>query len=396
MIINQVHLYLRGEQREELIANLAVKISEENNNHFYEDALYEKRKFQRTAYDLKTILELMAKYKLPQSYNIFEHGIEKDVKNQGNCGCGWSFASTSALAYRYNKLGEKISLSPQDGVSCYSRKCEWSNLLEPQLNLVKNGTVTEKCFSYKSSDGKTIPTCPNTCEDGSEFKKYYAQNAYRVKSNSGKIEELVILVMDQLVTQGPVAADFTIYKDFRNFSDVKENCLNKVYTYDGVSQLEGNHAVIIVGYGLLDNKVYWLIQNSWGKSWCDDGFIKMEIGQFNEVTFSQPLISSGSKTPVEIIVQSSSQNKDCTLVIEKPSNIHDWNNTVFINFEHEAKTYNFEFQVGKNKLIEDENINCFYELERVNNNMRKGKYKFKGTETFGKDNKFNLNSFVNK
>ena len=127
MIINQVHLYLRGEQREELIANLAVKISEENNNHFYEDALYEKRKFQLTAYDLKTILELMAKYKLPQSYNIFEHGIEKDVKNQGNCGCGWSFASTSTLAYRYNKLGEKISLSPQDGVSCYSRKCEWSN-----------------------------------------------------------------------------------------------------------------------------------------------------------------------------------------------------------------------------------------------------------------------------
>ena len=28
--------------------------------------------------------------------------------------------------------------------------------------------------------------------------------------------------------------------------------------------------------------------------------------------------------------------------------------------------------------------------------MRKGKYKFKGSETFGKDNKFNLNSFVNK
>ena len=77
-------------------------------------------------------------------------------------------------------------------------------------------------------------------------------------------------------------------------------------------------------------------------------------------------------------------------------NIHDWNNTVFINFEHEAKTHNCEFQVGKNKLIEDEKINCFYELERVNNNMRKGKYKFKGSETFGKDNKFNLNSFVNK
>ena len=82
LIINQVHLYLLRDQREELIAELAVKISEKNNNHIYEDALYEKGKFQRTAYDLKTILELMEKYKLPQSYNIFEHGIEKDVKNQ--------------------------------------------------------------------------------------------------------------------------------------------------------------------------------------------------------------------------------------------------------------------------------------------------------------------------
>ena len=398
LIINQVHLYLRGEQREELLAKLAKKVSLETNNLFYEynDDLYEEGKFQQMTYDVKEILALMEQYNLPQSYNIFEEGIEKDVKNQGSCGCCWSFSSTTALAYRYNKLGEKISLSPQDGVSCYYGKCDGNNLLDPQLNLVKNGTLTEQCFPYKSSDGKTVPECPTTCEDGSEYKKYYAQNAYNIINSQENFNNIVIMVMDQLVTQGPVATGFNVYKDFRTFSNVKENCLNKVYTYDGASQLEGSHAVTIVGYGILDNKIYWLIQNSWGKDWCDSGFIKMEIGQFIEVSFTQPLITSGSKTPVEIEVKLSKINPDCNLIIEKPSNIHDWNNTIFVNYEHEAyKEYNFEFQIGKNKLIGDEEINCYYELERINNNMRKGTYTFKSFETFGKDNKFNLNSLEN-
>ena len=394
LIINQVHTYLRGDQREELIAKLAVPITEENVNKFYEDVddLYEEGKFQKMTYDLDEILALMKQYNLPERFNFFDSGIEKDVKNQQSCGCCWSFSSTSSLAYRYNKLGEKVSLSPQDGVSCYWKKCDGNNLLDPHLNLVKNGTVTEQCLPYKSGDGKTIPKCPTTCEDGSEYKKYYAQNAYNVQSTQQNFKDLVILIMDQLVTEGPVSTGFNVYRDFYTFSNVPENCLNKVYSYDGTSQIDGGHAVTIVGYGVLDNKIYWLIQNSWGKSWCDNGFIKMEIGQFIEVSFSQPLITSGSKTPVEIEVTSSSQNPDCNYIAES-SSIQDWNNTVFVNFEHEAKTHTFEFQIGKNKLNGKETINSFYEINRVYLNMRKGIYTYKNSSTYGKDNIFNLNAF---
>ncbi len=397
LLINQVHLYLRGDQREQLMAKLATKITEDNINLFYEEEneLYGDGQLKQMSYDLDEILHLMNQYNLPKSYNIFDDGITKDVKNQGGCGCCWSFSATSALGYRYNKLGEKISLSPQDGLSCYLRLCNGANLLDPQLNLVRNGSLTEQCFPYKSSDGKTIPKCPTTCEDGSEFKKYYAQNAYRVLSTQQNFNELVILVMDQLITQGPVSTGFRVYSDFRTFSNDKQKCLNEVYTYDGVSPTEGNHAVTIVGYGVLNNKIYWLIQNSWGSKWCDNGLIKMEIGQFIEVSFCQPLKTSGSKTPVEIEVKLYSQDQDCKLNIEKPSSINNWNNTVFIDFEHEAKTHTFEFQVGKNKLLGNDEINCYYEVQRVSNYMRKGTYIFKGAETFGKDNKFNLDSFKN-
>ena len=71
----------------------------------------------------------------------------KIVKDLGIYESCWSFSLTSALAYRYNRLGYNLNLSPQDGVSCFRKSCEGINLLDPQLNLVKNGTVTEGCFS---------------------------------------------------------------------------------------------------------------------------------------------------------------------------------------------------------------------------------------------------------
>ena len=394
--IIQVYLYLPFQKRKELLDKLAIKISPSDFDlKVFDQDDYFKDSFKQMKYNVSDIQALIAQYNLPESYNyLTDVDATSDVKNQASCGSCWSFAATSALAYRYKKLGLDISLSPQDALSCYLPDCDrGNNNIDPQLNLVKNGTVTEGCFPYASADGKTIPQCPNQCEDGSEFKKYYAQNAYKASNyDQSNFYDLVILIMDQLVTQGPILGGFTVYSDFYDFYKDKTYCKNNIYTYDGVSDNEGGHAVTIVGYGLLNNKFYWLIQNSWGADWCDNGFFKMEFGQFSGISFSEPYIDSSQADPVEIDVTLKSAELDCSLTVAT-SSLNDWTNTLNAKFVHETEPDFIEFQIGKNTIKGQNEINCNYEINRLYYNIKKGKYFYKEAESLGKENTFKLNSF---
>ena len=40
-----------------------------------------------------------------------------------------------------------------------------------------------------------------------------------------------------------------------------------------------NHTVLAVGYGVENSIPYWLIKNSWGAEWGDNGYFKMEMGK---------------------------------------------------------------------------------------------------------------------
>jgi hypothetical protein len=111
-----------------------------------------------------------------------------------------------------------VDLSPQDGVSCYIKDCVMGNYLtDTQMHLIKNGTVTESCFPYTSKNG-SIEECIDQCKDETEeYKKYYAQNMYTTEGtaiNKNTFLDIVTLIIDELITNGPLSAGFTIYEDF--------------------------------------------------------------------------------------------------------------------------------------------------------------------------------------
>jgi cathepsin H len=56
--------------------------------------------------------------------------------------------------------------------------------------------------------------------------------------------------------------------------------LNGVYTVDncGKTTQDVNHAVLATGYGNESGKNFWNVKNSWGGSWGNQGFFKIERG----------------------------------------------------------------------------------------------------------------------
>lgn len=57
----------------------------------------------------------------------------------------------------------------------------------------------------------------------------------------------------------------------------------------------GGHAIKIVGWGFCKdyNVFYWIIQNSWGTDWGEDGFFRIQMGEcdIDDVAYScDPLL----------------------------------------------------------------------------------------------------------
>ena len=402
LLNSQVFSKMTSEERQELLNKLTRKVSLENLGDFKNiENDFISNSFKDTIdYDPAQIENIMNYYGFPENYNFLEEtNATIHVKDQQNCGCCWSHAATSALAYRYHLKGIEVNLSPQDGLSCYIKDCDYGNyLIDPQLNLIKNGTLTEECFPFSAGDGN-VEECPTSCKDQSEFKRYFAQNAYFTQDYYSKdtFYQIVPLIMDELIENGPVVSAISVYEDFTKWHQDKEKCHNDVYSYDEKSSYLGGHAVVIVGYGFLNDKFYWLIQNSWGENTCDQGFVKVEFGQIGveSVAFSEPYSRTEGTIPVEIPVKLESLDEYCYIKASTTSDYKNWKNTLDLSFKNDKKGNNFNFQCGTNSFLEEgTKINCYTEIN--NYFTYRGIYKFQEGQSLGTENTFNLDKLSGK
>lgn len=130
------------------------------------------------------------------------NNLQSIVKDEENCGSCWSFATTTALSYRFYKKGINVNLSPQYPLSCFHRQCDnGTSIIKAFLNLNKNGTVTEECFPYSPYNEITIEECPYFCKDVSQFNKYYSKNAYSTfyDFSEENYHDIITIIIDQLI-----------------------------------------------------------------------------------------------------------------------------------------------------------------------------------------------------
>ena len=73
-----------------------------------------------------------------------------------------------------------------------------------------------------------------------------------------------------LLWVGPVSVAINADDEFQQYS-------GGVFKSDECNDGEVNHAVLLVGYNDMNaNGSYWIVKNSWGEDWGEDGYIYMD------------------------------------------------------------------------------------------------------------------------
>lgn len=185
-------------------------------------------------------------------------GAVSPVKDQGDCGSCFIFASTGALeASWFLQNNQRVSLSEQQALDCAKAgQCSggWHGAV---LNFFKTPGITG------DTEVKYVGHPNNTCL--STAHPYSAVNWNYVDKNGATASPAAI--KEAICTHGPVVSAVFATDDFKRYTG---GVFNEFAEGDGSSSV--NHDVLIVGWD--DSKDAWLIKNSWGEqSWGEQGYM---------------------------------------------------------------------------------------------------------------------------
>ena len=196
---------------------------------------------------------------IPEQVDWREHNAVTHVKDQGHCGGCWAFSTTGSVeGIVAIETGKLLNISEQQLIDCSGPQgnhgCEGGIMEHGFQYIIDNGGIcSEEDYPYQGVDNQ----CQD-CETIVDIKKY------------GDIYPKNEKVLKRAVAQQPVSV--AIQANISSFRFYKEGIYSD---YNCGDQLD--HGVLVVGYGTdeVQNMDYWLVKNSWGKLWGEEGYIRI-------------------------------------------------------------------------------------------------------------------------
>ena len=256
---------------------------------------------------------------IPESFDTREAFKECKLKvADQNKKCAASYATTiaSTLAEKFCIESDEKKLTPlsaQELLSCdtANKGCRGGYVNNALEYIVMRGISTEECLPYK---GTFDARCSEMCAEPMKVRP----ESFCVLFGDNDIKR-------EIMKNGPVVSSMEVYTDFLSYK-------SGVYSKgEDVPKFSGYHTIKIVGWGVEDGSEeepnkgskYWIIENSWGEDWGQNGYAKIAEGQ--NLFFEQYAYSILTKKQTEEMKQSIERKQKAAADAQKPNEVPDMN-----------------------------------------------------------------------
>jgi len=198
------------------------------------------------------------------------------------CGSCWAFAASSALSDRI-KIARKakwsdIIIAPQVLISCdlSDNGCGGGDAKNAYQWIHENNITDETCSNYQayghdngigcSSQIKCTNCWPGKGCWAQERAKIYGINEF----GEVKGEEAM---MNEIKQRGPITCAIAVTQELRNYT-------GGIFE-DKTGRINLDHDISVTGWGEENGKKFWIIRNSWGSYWGEDGNFRLIRGTNN-------------------------------------------------------------------------------------------------------------------
>jgi C1A family cysteine protease len=215
--------------------------------------------------DAATTSDLSATLSLPAAFDWCAQYGCTPVKDQGQCGGCWAFATVGVMENAIKiREGRTLDLSEQYLISCNSENwgCNggwWAHDYHQWKKVsgeTQAGAVNESAMPFQAKNTSCNPP--------------HAKSAQIVSWGMVGQDNTVPPVDDikeAIMEHGPVAVAICVNNNFSRYTSG---------IFEGPSCTTVNHGVVLVGWN--DNPGYWILRNSWSSKWGEAGYMRIKYG----------------------------------------------------------------------------------------------------------------------